>query len=58
MKKLFNKADGVMNTGDFSKKDIDSIKSVMDEVQNMEKSKLQHHAKDLAKKIKEYSNNK
>lgn len=39
----------------FSKQDGESIKSALEEVKNLEKSKLESHAKDLAKKIIEYS---
>lgn len=42
----------------FSKEDRESVKSALEEIKNMEKSKLQFYAKDLAKKIKEYSKNK
>ena len=56
IKKLFDKTDNVMKSSDFDKKDIDSIKSVMHEIKNMEKSKLQQHTNELAKKIREYSN--
>ena len=48
------------NTADdevFSKDDKKMLKSAFDEIKNMEKSKLQLHAKELAKKIKEYSEN-
>lgn len=46
-----------MDTDDFSKDDIDSIKSSIDEIKQMEETKLQSYAKDLAKKIKEFSEN-
>lgn len=39
----------------FSKEDQKAIKSILEEVKNIEKSKLQFYAKDLAKKIREYS---
>lgn len=58
---MFNKTNGVMDSGDFYKKDIDSIRSVIDEIKNMKQSKLESHTRELAKKkIKEYSdiNNK
>ena len=42
----------------FSKEDRECIKSALEEVKNMEKSKLQSYAKELAKKIKEYPDNK
>ena len=54
---LFDRANNTMNTGDFSKKDIDSITSVMEEIKNMEKSQLKRFSDNLAKKIKEYSEN-
>lgn len=41
----------------FSKEDQKAIKSALEEVKNVEKSKLQFYAKDLAKKIREYSEN-
>ena len=44
-----------MDSGDFSKKDIDSKKSAIDEIKNMESSKLQSYTDKLAKKIREYS---
>lgn len=52
---LFNKAEGALDSKDFSKQDIDSIKSTIEEVKKMEKSKVTDYAKDLAKKIKDYS---
>ena len=55
IKDLFNKADNALDSKDFTKKDIDSIKSTIEEVKNMEKSKVTDHANSLAKKIKEYS---
>jgi hypothetical protein len=33
---------------------VESIKSALDEIKKLEKSKLQYYAKDLAQKIKEY----
>ena len=57
LKKLFDKTKGVMSSGDFSEDEIKSIKSALDEVKEMEKTKLQSCFKDLAKKIKEYSDN-
>lgn len=50
-------ANDALNSSGLSKEDINCIKSTMDEVKNMEYSKLQFYAKDLAKKIKEYSEN-
>ena len=41
-----------MDSNHFSKNDIDSIKSIMEEIKNKEKSKLQDYTKDMAKKIK------
>lgn len=52
---LFNKAESALDSKDFSKQDIDSIKSTIEQVKKMEKSKVTDYAKDLAKKIKEYS---
>lgn len=46
-----------LNSSGLSKEDIDCIKSTMDEIKNMEHSKLQFYAKDLANKIREYSEN-
>ena len=54
---LFNKAEGALDSKDFSKQDIDSIKSTINEVKNMEKAKVTDYAEELAKKIKEYSYN-
>lgn len=55
---LFNSdTNDALNSSGLSKEDIDFIKSTIDEVRNMEHSKLQFYAKDLAKKIKEYSKN-
>jgi alanyl-tRNA synthetase len=55
---LFNaEANDALNSSGLSKEDINCIKSTMDEVRNMEHSKLQFYAKDLAKKIKEYTKN-
>lgn len=52
---LFNKAEGALDSKDFSKQDINSIKSTIEKVKKMEKSKVTEYAKDLAKKIKDYS---
>ena len=57
IKGLFNKTSNVIDSSDFSKEDIDCIKSSIDEIKKMEESKLQFYAKDLAKKIREYSEN-
>lgn len=57
IKNLFGKTNGIMDSGDFSKKDIDSIKSAIDEIKEMEDSKLKSCTDKLAKKIREYSNN-
>ncbi len=54
---LFNKAEGALDSKDFSKQDIDSIKSIINEVKNMEKAKVTDYAEELTKKIKEYSDN-
>jgi alanyl-tRNA synthetase len=53
---MFNNEN--LDSKDFSKKDIDSIKSAVEELNNTEKSKLQSYTSELAKKIKEYSDNK
>lgn len=57
IKSLFGRTNGVMDSGDFSKKDIDSIKSAIDEIKEMEDSKLKSCTDKLAKKIREYSSN-
>jgi hypothetical protein len=44
------------NDDSLSKEDKKAIKSALEEVKNMEKSKLQSCARDLAKKIRDYSN--
>jgi len=54
---LFSRTNGLVGSGDFSKKDIDSIKSAIDEIKEMEDSKLKSYTDKLAKKIREYSNN-
>lgn len=58
IKNLFDKTNGVMDSGDFSKDEIKSIKSALDEIKDMEKSKLQSCAKDLASNIRKYSGEK
>jgi hypothetical protein len=58
LKILFDRATKTIDSGDFSKKDIDSITSVMEEIKNMEKSQLKTSSDILAKKIKQYSENK
>jgi hypothetical protein len=47
-----------LDSKDFSKKEIDSLRSAIDELKNTEKSKLQSYTNELAKKIREYSNSK
>ena len=56
LKKLAEQCDW-SNDEALSKQDRESIKSAIEEVKNMEKSKLQSYAKHLAKNIKEYSDN-
>jgi hypothetical protein len=60
IKTLCEQVDSSLDNSYISKEEKQSIKSALDEVRNLEKSKLQLYAKDLAKKIKEYSdeNNK
>lgn len=57
IKKLAEQCDSTLNTNDLSKDEVESIKSALNEVKELEKSKLQFYAKDLAKKIKKYSDN-
>lgn len=53
---ILDKAEKTLQgSKDFSKKDLEDIKSTINEVKNMEQAKLTDFAKDLAKKIKEYS---
>jgi hypothetical protein len=54
IKKLSEQCESSLNTRDLSKDDVESIKSALDEIKKLEKSKLQYYAKDLAQKIKEY----
>jgi hypothetical protein len=60
IKTLCEQVDSSLDNSYISKEDKQSIKSALDEVRNLEKSKLQLYAKDLAKKIREFSdeNNK
>ena len=53
---LFNKADAALDQKEFKKEEIDSIKSTIDEIKKMERSKITDYSSDLAKKIREYSN--
>ncbi len=57
LKKLVEQSESTINSNDFSKQDSDAIKSILDELKEMEVSKLQSQAKDLAKKIREYRDN-
>ena len=52
---LLEKTEGAFDYNDFSKKDIDSIKSTINEVKNMEKNKISDYASDLAKNNRKYS---
>lgn len=52
---LFDKADKALDSKDFSKQDLDSIKSSIKEIKAMEKAKLSDYSEELAKKIKQYS---
>lgn len=54
---LLSKANNSLDSSDFSKEDLDSIKSTIDEVKKMEKSKITDYSKDLALKIREFSDN-
>lgn len=54
LKKLAEQCD-LKDENIFSKEDREFIKSALDELKNMEKSKLQSYTKDLAEKIKEYA---
>lgn len=55
--RLAKQCDSALDSNDLSKDEINSVRSAIDEVKKMEKSKLQSYAKDLASKIKEYSEN-
>lgn len=57
VKRLAEECEKTLDSSDLSKDEINSVRSALDEVRKMEKSKLQFYAKDLAKKIKEYSEN-
>ena len=58
LKILAEKCDWSDNTdGGFSKQDSESLKSALNEAKNMEKAKLSGYAEELAKKIKQYSDN-
>lgn len=52
---MFNKA---LDSKDFSKQDINSIKCSINEIKDMEKAKLSDYTEELAKKIKQYSEKK
>lgn len=54
---MLEKVEGALDSEDFSKKDIDSIKSTIDEVKNMEKKKITDYATELAKNIRKFSEN-
>jgi ElaB/YqjD/DUF883 family membrane-anchored ribosome-binding protein len=64
-KKTFNEVTSVLKeaekaldeTSDFTKSEIKELRSVIKEISNTEKAKMTDYAADLAKKIKEYSNN-
>lgn len=55
IRNMFNQVEGALDSKDFSKQYIDSIKSTISEIKNMGKSKVTDYAKDLSKKIREYS---
>ncbi len=55
VKKLAEQCDSLLDTKDLTKDEVQSIRSALLEVKKLEKSKLQSYAKDLAKKIREYS---
>lgn len=55
VKKLAEQCDSLLDTKDLTKDEVQSIRSALDEVKKLAKSKLQSYAKDLAKKIREYS---
>lgn len=58
LKKLAEKCDWTDNSENgFSKQDSESIKSARNEAKKMEKAKLSQYAEQLAKKIKDYSDN-
>lgn len=54
---LFNKADKALDSKDFSKQGINSIKSSIKKIIDMEKAKLSDYTEQLAKKIKQYTEN-
>ena len=60
IKNLSEACDSSLTNSDLTKNEVESVRSALDEVKKLEKSKLQFYAKQLAKKIKEYSddNNK
>lgn len=51
---IFDKAGSALGS-DFTEKDVNSIKSEIEKIKQMESSKIGEYAKDLSKKIKEYS---
>jgi len=55
--KMWNKIFCFNDDKVFSKEERESIKSALEEIKNMEKSRLQSYAKDLATKIRDYSDN-
>lgn len=57
VKNLSKQCESTLYNSDLSKADKNSILSALDEVKKLEEHKLQIYAKDLAKKIREYSDN-
>jgi ElaB/YqjD/DUF883 family membrane-anchored ribosome-binding protein len=64
-KKKFNEISSMLkeaeksldNNSDFSKSEIKELRSIIKEINNTEKSKVTYYVVDLAKKIREYSEN-
>lgn len=54
-KNLLDKADNSLHDKSLSKEDLNTLRSTIEEAKNTEKAKITDYAKDLAKKIIEYS---
>jgi ElaB/YqjD/DUF883 family membrane-anchored ribosome-binding protein len=65
-KKTFDEVSNILkeaeealdNSGDFSKSEVHELRSVINEIKNVEQAKITDFAADLAKKIREYSEKK
>lgn len=54
LENLIEQSESTLSNTNISKQEFNEIKSILDKVKQMEKSKLESQVKDFSKKVKEY----